>query len=185
MFLVFGLFFSCGQKYFSKADYTFFDKDFVLDPGSELRTDGVYVLSNIWTDENGGTETKPALHKFYKFYRTGQCNLILDPDEKIKTEHDYKDAVKKALENSRDMRPTLFEAYYRLKQNKIIIQGIVHPVKQFEYKYGYVYKDRVVIVKATHEGNGKFEDKYFTDYYKEYYSFLPFNSTDNDNGPNW
>jgi len=183
--MMFSLFFSCGQKHFSKSDYTFFDKNFVLTPESVLRTDGVYVLSNIWTDENGGTEKKPELHKFYKFYSTGQCNLILDPDKKIKTDQEYKDAVKQSTDGSKDKRATLFEAYYKLKEDKIIIQGIVHPVKQFEYKYGYIYKNTLVIVKATHEGKGKFEDKYFTDYYKEYYSFIALDSSEMNSSPNW
>jgi hypothetical protein len=180
MIILLGLFFSCGAQHFSKKDYTFYDKDFRLPPNAVLRTDGVYVLESIWTDDNGGTTKKPDVHKFYRFYNTGQCNLILDVDNKISTPQHFAEAVKAA--SNRDK--TLFEAYYKLKADKIIIEGVkAQPVKQFEYKYGYVVNNELVIVKATIDGKGKFDDKYFTDYYKEHYRFV---HLDNLNDyPNW
>ena len=68
MVLLLGFFSSCGTKHFSKKDYTFFDESFKPEPASLLRMDGVYVLSKIWTNENGGIEKEPKEHKFYKFY---------------------------------------------------------------------------------------------------------------------
>jgi len=184
MFIGLALFTSCAQQHLSRGDYSFFDKNFVLAPDSKLRTDGVYVLNKIWTDDNGGTEKKPDMHKFYKFYKTGQCNLTLDPENAIRTEQDYKTVVAKDVQAAHK-KATLFEAYYKLKEDKIIIQGIVYPVKQFEYKYGYLADNMLIIVKATREGSGKFDDKNFTDYYKEYYSFIPLELTGSATDPNW
>ena len=167
--------FSCGNRHFSKSDYTFYNRGFMLQPGAALRTNGVYVLQTIWTDENGGT-IKPAKgHKFYKFFNTGQCTLVLDPNNKITTANILELLVKEAKNNN---KPTLFESYYRLEGDKIVIQGIVYPVKQFEYKYGYVANDEIIIVKATREGNGDFDDAFFTTYYKESYIFMPLKGAD-------
>jgi hypothetical protein len=171
MLLILSLFTSCAQKHFSGADYTFYEKGFRLDPSSSLRADGIYILDRIWTDENGGTEEDANEHKFYKFYKTGQCNMILDLENKIKTEEHYVSAIQKDADQNK--MGTLFEGYYKLQEDRIVIQRILHPVKQFEYKYGYVLKDTLVLVKSTIEGKGEFKDKFFTDYYKEYYVFKP------------
>lgn len=168
--LFMGLFSSCAQKVYQKEDYTFYDKTFKLDASSGLRTDGVYVLDRIWTDENGGITKQPKEHRFYKFYEGGQCNLTLDPSGEIKTKEEYIAAVSKDFVIKKS---TLFEGYYKLKDDRIVIQSVVVPRKQFEYKYGYVDHDSLIIVKATTEGSGKFDDSYFTAYYKEYYVFVP------------
>ena len=34
-----------------KEDYTLYEQDFKRNPISQLRTDGVYVLENIWTKD--------------------------------------------------------------------------------------------------------------------------------------
>lgn len=183
MVVVLGIFSSYGQKHFSKGDYTFYDKDFMLPVSSVLRTDGVYVLNRIWTDANGGTEKRPHEHKLYKFYKSGQCNMLLDTDTKLKTVQDYTDAINSNA--GKEQRPTLFESYYKLKGDRIIIQGIVYPIKQFEYKYGYIAEGVLIIVKATREGKGAFKDAYFTDYYKEYYSFVPLDLIEPDGYPDW
>lgn len=181
LLLFFGLFFSCAKKIYQKNDYSFYDSNFKLDASSALRTDGVYVLYHIWTDENGGTTKQPQEHRFYKFYATGQSNLTLDPSHQIKTEVDYLNSVSHdfSIKNN-----TLFEGYYKLKNDKIIIQSIVVPCRQFEYKYGYTAKDSLIIVKATIEGKGKFDDQYFTGTYKEYYVFMPLDIK-NESDPQW
>jgi len=181
MVILVGLFFSCAAKHFSKGDYTFYDEDFRLQPHVPLKTNGVYVLESIWTDANGGATKKPDVHKFYRFYNTGQCNLIVDIENKISTDQQYVEAVKAASDNN---GKTLFEAYYKLQGEKIVIQSLqAHPIKQFEYKYGYVANGELIIVKATIDGKGKFEDKYFTDYYKETYKFAPLDNL--NDYPNW
>jgi len=176
-----GLFSSCAQKVYQKEDYTFYDKAFKLDVSSGLRTDGVYVLDHIWTDENGGTTKQPKEHRFYKFYKGGQCNLTLEPSGEIKTKEEYISAVSKDFVSKKS---TLFEGYYKLEKNKIVLQSVVVPRRQFEYKYGFVEQDNLIIVKATTEGKGKFEDKYFTHYYKEYYVFVPL-GIKNEGQPQW
>lgn len=181
MIILFGLFFSCGAKYFTKQDYTFYNKDFRLQPDAALKTNGVYVLESIWTNEGGGTTKKPDVHTFYRFYTTGQCNIVLDLDKKITSPVQYAAAVNEASA-SRDR--TLFESYYKLEGEKIVIQGIkALPVNQFEYKYGYVKDNALIIVKATIDGHGKFEDKYFTDYYREHYKFIRLDNL--YDCPNW
>jgi hypothetical protein len=181
MVVVLGLFFSCASKHFSKDDYTLYDENFELPKTAPLRTDGVYILNSIWTNENGGITKKPDTHKFYKFYPGGQCNMLLDPDKEITSDGQYKEAVNVSAGNK---GKTLFEGYYKLQGSKIIIQSLqAAPLKQFEYKYGYITNEKLVIVKATIEGKGKFDDKYFTDYYKEEYSFLPLQGL--VEAPNW
>ena len=174
------LFLSCARKIYQKTDYTFYDKSFKLDTLSGLRTDGVYVLDQIWTNQNGGTFKKPKEHRFYKFYVSGQCNLTIDPTHEIKTKSDYVNAVSKDSVK----KYTLFEGYYKLKSNKVIIQGLVVPRQQFEYKYGFVEKDSLIIVKSTTQGKGQFLDANFTLAYKEYYVFIPLNIK-NEGEPQW
>ena len=179
--LFFGLFFSCSQKIYQKTDYPFYDSTFKLNASSALRTDGVYVLDHIWTDENGGTTKPPKEHRFYKFYATGQSNLTLDPSNEIKTKEQYLETLNGdySIKNK-----TLFEGYYKLEKNKIVIQSVVVPRQQFEYKYGYLEKDTLIIVKSTTDGRGKFEDKNFTKTYKEYYVFMPLDIK-NGKDPQW
>ena len=176
--LVFG---SCSSKIYQKDDYTFYNKGFNLDGYSLLRTDGVYVLDRIWTNENGATVKQPQNHLFYKFYKTGQCNLTVDISNEIKTKKEYENILRKDLEKQEN---TLFQGYYKISEPKIIIQRRVTPRRLFEYKYGYVEKDTLIIVKSTIEGKGKFDTKYFTEYYKEYYVFVPL-QIKNESEPQW
>lgn len=175
------VFFSCSPKIYQKGDYTFYNKAFSLDSSSLLRTDGVYVLDRIWTDENGGTVKQPQNHLFYKFYNTGQCNLTVDLSNEIKTEKEYQNTISKDLEKQNN---TLFQGYYKISQPKIIIQSRVTPRGLFEYKYGYIEKDTLIIVKSTIEGKGGFDTKYYTGYYKEYYVFVPL-QIQNEGEPQW
>ncbi|WP_433832572.1 hypothetical protein [Flavobacterium anhuiense] len=172
---------SCSEKIYQKEDYSFYNKTFKIDPSSLLRTDGIYILSSIWTNENGGVVKQTNDHCFYKFYSTGQCNLTLDPELKIKTDQDYVKAVEKDF---LALQHTLFQGYYKLSDEKIIIQSRVLPRKQFEYKYGYVKKDSLIIVKAATHRKGTFDAVNYTDYYKEYYVFksLPIDRTSE---PQW
>lgn len=180
MVVLLGIFTSCSQKLYQKDDYPFYDKNFRLS-NSLLRTDGVYVLDRIWTAADGGTEKKAGKHRFFKFYNTGQSNSFEDVAKSIRTDEDYNTAVKK---DGIPKENTLFEGYYKLKGNRIVIQNRVVPRGLFQYEYGYLEKDMLVIVKATHEGKGSFDDKYFTDYYKEYYVFKPLSGVQ-DVVPQW
>ena len=181
MLVLLGIFTSCSQKLYQKDDYPFYDKNFTLGKSSHLRTDGVYVLDRIWTGRDGGTEKKADKHRFFKFYAAGQSNSFEDVAKSIVTDEQYIAAV---LKDGQPKDHTLFEGYYKLKENKIIIQNRVVPRGLFQYEYGYVEEDMLIIVKATHEGNGSFDDKYFTDYYKEYYVFKPLGGV-SDIVPQW
>jgi len=175
------IFSSCSPKIYQKEDYPFYNKSFHLDTSSALRTDGVYVLDHIWTDQNGGTVKKPENHIFYKFYKTGQCNLTVDLSNEIKTEKQYQNVINIDFDKQSS---TLFQGYYKISEPKIIIQRRVTPRKLFEYKYGYLEKNTLIIVKSTIDGRGKFDDKYYTGYYKEYYVFVPL-ETKNEGQPQW
>ncbi|WP_310557546.1 hypothetical protein [Flavobacterium sp.] len=181
--LVFLFFFnSCGQKFYAKKDFTFFDKNFILDSSSSLRTDGVYVLENIWTSRNGDTTETPKNSKFYIFYKKGQSNLILldTPFSEDNLASKINDTVTTLKKTS-----TLFQGYYKIKDGKIIIQNVNTSLRQFNYSYGFIENNKLIIVKKTIEGNGKFEDKYFTDYYKETYVFKKIDTVNPDIEPNW
>lgn len=183
MILLFGLF-SCAQKLYVKEDYSFYDKNFLLPETSSLKTNGVYVLESIWNNENGGTERKPyeKEHMFYKFYATGQVNLTVDLDNTIKTEQEYIEKVNQDFDQyNKAEKHTLFEGYYKLKEDKIVIQRKVVPRKQYNYRYGYVQDGKLIIVSSTHLGKGEFDEKHFTNFYKETYRFKPFSTAKLEN----
>lgn len=171
----FVFFVSCSyQKRYVRNDYPFYKKDFQLDSASLLRTDGVYVLEKIWTSENGGKERAATERQIYKFYNTGQVNLILDIGGTIKTASDYVQAFNQPIKDNRSKKSaTLFESYYKLEGNKLVIQRMVTPRRQFSYNYILLEKDRIIHVSSAISGRGKIKDKYFTDHYRAYYTFIP------------
>lgn len=177
--LVFSSLISCNtHKRYFQSDYSFYDKNFQSDPASLLRKDGIYVQQKIRTNENGGKETIPTERKIYKFYKGGQANIVLDPTKKLKTAEDYIHAFNNRIKESREQSPaTLFERYYREEGNRLVIQAVNKPLNQFYYEYALLEKDALIIVKSTIEGKGKIEDKYYTDYYKEIYKFIPTGET--------
>lgn len=172
------------KKYFQK-DYSFYDRNFHPDPASLLRSDGVYVQEKIRTNEQGGKERVPAERKIYKFYKGGQANMILDPDRRVETTTDYATAFNVRIrESTAEKKRTLFERYYKYDGNRMVIQAVNTPRNQFYYEYALLEKDGLILVKSTHRGGGEIKDKYYTDYYKEYYRFVP----TGENGylePNW
>ncbi len=184
MIMLLFAFFSCSKKVYVKDDYTLYDKKFQLSQLSNLRTDGVYVLENIWTKES---QRKAAEHQFYKFYKDGQVNLTVDLDHEIKSNQDYIQSIKSHISktNQEDFK-THFEGYYRLDGNKIVLQRVTVPRNLFTYNYGYLEDDKLILVKETIDGKGKFEDKYFTDYYKATYKFIPLDKSQLENlVPGW
>ncbi|PXY43310.1 hypothetical protein [Flavobacterium hydrophilum] len=120
------LLYSCADKVYTKEDYTFYNKAFKEDASSSLRTDGVYILKSIWTNENGGQLKQPKDHRFYKFYATGQCNLTLDPSLKIKTEKEYIQVINNDFITQ---KKTLFSGLLQTlsKQNNNSKQGSAAP----------------------------------------------------------
>lgn len=177
-------FFSCSKKVYVKKDYTLYQENFQLPTDSNLRTDGVYVLESIWTKDS---EKEADEHIFYKFYKTGQSNLTVDLDHEIKTEQDYIKSIKNHIESTQngDFK-THFESYYKVEGNKIVIQRVTIPRNLFTYNYGLLENDKLILVKETIDGKGKLDDKYFTDYYKATYKFLPLDKAQIENlKPGW
>lgn len=168
---------------YSKNDYSLYQRNFHLDTASLLRTDGIYVREKIWTNENGGKESIPAERKIYKFYQGGQANMILDLNNNLKTTQDYINALNARITKT-NIKATLFEGYYRLNDKRVVIQSLNTPRRQFNYIYALLESNRLIIVKFTGEGKGQIKDKYYTDYYKEYYYFIPTSHTDYLE-PNW
>lgn len=154
-----------------KDDYSFYKQNFQLPSDSKLRTDGVYVLDSIWTKDS---ERKATEHQFYKFFKTGQSNLTIDLDNEIRTKEQYISSIKNqvASSNKSDFL-THFEGYFNLEKDKIVIQSVNVPRNVFNYNYGFLEEGKLILVKETISGNGKMDDKYFTDYYKATYIFLP------------
>jgi hypothetical protein len=178
---------SCGQKFYTKQDYSFFDKNFVLNADAALKTEGVYVLESIWSDENGGVFKSTESAKFYKFYKSGQSNLTLF-DKNIKSDQDFLKLIENGVldsEKNKKSLGTLFQGYYKLQNSRIVIQSVNASLRQFSYSYGFVENDKLIIVKKTTEGGGSFDDQYFTNYYKETYLFKPLNNINPDVVPNW
>jgi hypothetical protein len=67
----------------------------------------------------------------YKFYTNGQVNKVLDINNELKNDSDYANAFNKTISSNSDKKPTLFEGYYRLKDNKLVIQSVVSATRQF------------------------------------------------------
>lgn len=177
-------FFSCSKKVYVKADYTLHDENFRLSESSNLRTDGVYVLDNIWTKDS---QRKASEHHFYKFYKDGQVNLTVDLDHEINSDQEYIESIKKQVAHSNSPNfKTHFEGYYNIAGNKIVLQRISMPRNIFTYNYGYVEDGKLILVKETIDGKGKIEDRYFIDYYKETYKFFPLDKSQLEHlAPGW
>ena len=174
---------SCGPKFYDKNDFTFYDKNFTLNQNSLLRTDGFYVLGNSWSKRNNDS-IKPEKYEVYKLYKTGQSNLILV--DSLKASQEYLDLMKEQIKKYGKGKNeyTLSQGYYKLQGNKIVIQSVTTEIRQFNYLYGYLENDKLIIVSGTIDGRGKFKDKYFTDYYKRIYNFVPYEKAD-ELEPNW
>jgi len=154
-----------SPKRYARNDYSFYRSNFKLDSTALLHTDGVYVLEKIVTDQNRDKQEGLKEKKVYKFYPTGQVNMVID-------------------DNLIASRGTLFEGYYRINNNKLVIQSVNQPLRQFYYSYAYITNQQMVIVLKTHLGRGKMKDKYYHSSYKEYYRFEP-NSNRDYTIPGW
>ena len=173
------------QKRYIKNDYSFYAEDFKLSSTTPLRTDGVYVSDKIAMDSTSGKQTMQKDKRVYKFYPTGQVNMVLDPNNKLKSDDDYRKAFNRRInETSMSKGATLFEGYYQIRDNKMVIQFVNQPLRQFYYTYTYLAEQQFVIVNQTHVGRGKIKDKYFTSNYKEIYQFEP-KPVDGYLAPNW
>jgi hypothetical protein len=136
-------------------------------------------------DSTSGKQTTQKNKRVYKFYPTGQVNMVLDPNNELKSDDDYRKAFNRRIhETSLSKGATLFEGYYRIKGAKIVIQFVNQPLRQIYYTYAYLAEQQFSIVKQTHVGKGKIKDKYYTSNYKEIYRFEP-KPVDGYLAPNW
>lgn len=175
---------SCGPKFYYQSDYPFYNSNFVLDENTLLRTDGFYVLESKWYKRNNTIE-KPSKFEVYKFYKTGQVNFILT--DSLKNDKEYTSLMRNQIElyGKSKKEYTLFQGYYKIEGNKIVIQQVNSVTRKFSYLYGFIENNKLVLVNNTIEGNGSFNDNYFQDNYKGSYSFFQSENADKDLIPNW
>ena len=173
---------SCGQKFYTKQQYSFYDEKFILETNSVLKTDGVYILEQVWSSNKIQNINRKS-SKVYKFYDSGHVNFSVQ-DSTISNQN-YIKYVKEQIAISNKKKNTLFEGYYKIKGDKIIIQNVNTPLRQFYYTYGFLEDNKLKIVKETIEGNGKFDDKFFTKFYVETYKFIKIENLDSLDKPNW
>jgi hypothetical protein len=166
---------SCNPyKRYRGGDYSFYDKRPAAGASALLRTDGVYVSDNA-NSNTGDKSRRPATpKKIYKFYPTGQVNMILDIDGRLTNADDYVEAFNQAIKTNM-ARPaaTLFEGYYRLQGNKLVLEQVVTPIQQFTYTYAALQPDGIAVYAVTHEGKGNLKDKYYKNGYTAFYKFIP------------
>lgn len=156
-----------SRKHYQQKDYSFYAKDFTLDNSALLQTDGVYISEQ--TDQHREVQKDK---KLYKFYPGGQVNMIINDQNELNTTADYSNAFNRS--NDRTLlakRGTLFEGYYRMAGDRIVLQLMNQPLRQFYYVYAFLKDNQMVVVRSTHEGKGKMEDQYFNSAYQEVYHF--------------
>ncbi|WP_445456827.1 hypothetical protein [Flavobacterium sp. HNIBRBA15423] len=176
---------SCSQKFYTKSDYSFYNENFELSEESLLKTNGVYVLESIWSSVDNKINIEKEKESLYIFHKTGQSNMIMMSN--TDSVPDYRKIIIDNYNRSKKNKNigTLFQGYYQLKANKIIIENANSALRRFNYSYGYVENDKLIIVKPNSlQGDGKFEDKYFLQTYKETYVFVPVENLDSIL-PNW
>ncbi|EFK56036.1 hypothetical protein ACFU8T_04685 [Sphingobacterium spiritivorum] len=179
-------FVACNSyKFYQNKDYSFYQPDFRLSDTSMLRTDGVYVLQEIWTSQRDTKRTVTAKEReIYKFYPAGQVNMVLDPEDTTSRKGTYAAAFNNSIADQIAKKSrTLFQSYYKTEGDRLVVQRMNTPLAQFNYTYFTVKKDTLIQVSSTIDGGGQIRDKYYTDYYKAYYIFVPVKDTFTP--PNW
>lgn len=183
-FIMFFFIISCGPKFYFKEDYSFYEENFFLNENTSLRTDGFYVLESQWFKRNDSI-IKPKQYEVYKFYKTGQVNFLLL--DSLKNSQEYTALMQKQIQEygKEKNEYTLFQGYYKLQENRIVMQQVNAVTRKFSYLYGFIKENKLVIVNSTIEGKGDFQDSYFQDNYKGTYLFIPSETAEKDLIPNW
>lgn len=170
---------SCNQKFYSKNDYSFYKENFELKEEALLQTNGVYVLESIWSSADDYSTLVDREKSFFVFYKTGQSNRIMVPNASGTLDYEQLIIEDHKRRNNNKNIGTLFQGYYKLSDNKIIIENANAALRRFNYSYGYFEDDKLIIVKPNAlQGEGKFDDKYFLETYKETYVFVPVENLD-------
>jgi len=147
-----------SRKHYAKKDYSFYSENFQLDSNSLLKTDGVYNNDK----------------KMYKFYRSGQVNMVLSGTIELTNDADYAMAFNRGIREAAGVKKaTLFEGYYHIKDNRMVMQFVNTATRQFYYTYVLLEKGKLTIVKSTHLGKGKIKDQHYQTSYKDVYRYLP------------
>lgn len=165
---------SCAnQKYYAKGEYSFYH-DVQGNLGTAfLRTDGVYVLDRIVTDEAGRQFGAIKTTDVFKFYPGRQVSKVLFTDSKLQSPGTYVAAFNERItKHAENGNATLFEGYYRQKGDSIVLQQVSAPLRQFYYTYGYFKRDSLIIVSQTHVSSGEFAAKHYSTLYKAFYRFV-------------
>ncbi|GGH29796.1 hypothetical protein FAZ19_20170 [Sphingobacterium alkalisoli] len=175
---------SCIKRLYQQSDYRLYEKDFTLSSQSLLRTDGVYVLDSIYSSE---TSRAGTTHQFFTFFKSGQANLTLDIDNDIHSPEEYEESVRRHLQStSSSDRKTLFEGYFRIDGNRIVIERASVPRNMLVYQYGRLNPNRLEIVSQTIKGKGRLRDRYFKSNYRAVYKFVPLDENQwNELIPGW
>jgi hypothetical protein len=164
------------NKFYRNKDYSFYKADFSLPDTTSLRTDGVYILKSIWSQNNGPERIVEAHERIVlKFYSSGQVNLLLDTvDRAVIEQFDYAGAFDSIIDASiQNGSRTLFQGYYSVQGDRLVIQQVNAALQQFHYTYFLIRKDMLTKVSATISGKGGLDDRHFPAYYRAYYTFTP------------
>jgi len=161
-----------NQKFYNHRDYSFYSPMQVNPSKIALRTDGVYILDEIITDSKEEQSKTASVTHIFKFYDGGQVNKVLSQKRSLTADECvevFNDRIAKRLKTS---TPTLFEGYYRQRNDSIVVQQMSTPTRQFYYTYGYVNNGALIIVSQTHVTSGEFAAKYYNNNYKAVYRFI-------------
>ncbi|MBT0964101.1 hypothetical protein [Denitromonas iodatirespirans] len=175
---------SCAPVFYSKENYPFYDKDFLLDKRALLRTDGFYV-PEAGLDSGGEKLTQAGKYEVYKFYKTGQASFVLM--DSLQGNDKYFDAMQRQIDKYGNGKReyTLFQGYYRVRNDQIVIQQVNVTTGNFIYLYGFVENNRLSIIKRTIDGDGKFLEDSFSNPYRMTYIFSPYARAEEGLTPNW
>lgn len=162
---------SCVKRIYRQGDFRLYERNYHLSSQELLRTDGVYVLDSIHSNEGSRVVTD---HQFYTFFKSGQVNLTLDLQYQIRNSEDYYQAVLTHLQKTQDPKMnTLFEGYFKIDSNLLVIERASVPRNILVYHYAMLKPDGLGIVKTTINGKGKIKEKNFMSNYREAYRFVP------------
>ena len=172
---------ACMPVFLYQKDYSFYDADFALSANSVLRTDGFYVFEGM-AGQQGNIVDTPEVYEVYKFYKSGQVNFLLT--DTLQENGVYLDAMKDQIEAGEAGR-TLFQGYYKIYGDKIIIEQVNTVTTNFIYSYALVDHDTLTVVKKTIEGGGAFSADYFSGKSTLVYRFTPDEKAESELSPNW
>jgi hypothetical protein len=158
-------------KYYVKKDFQFYSEGF-FQKGLLPKTQGVYVLEQVFSKGDGHI----ADHKFkgythfYKFFKTGQQNSYLVAEKDF--DGNYLGLVRH--EAATWQGRTLFQGYYKLKEDHIILEGVNAALGKFYYTHGRISDDRLEIISTVNADVKNFDESKLNYLVIYTYVFKPF-----------